>query len=102
MLTLIISIIAAIVSVYVFVTNSPEKRNRWQLKIPVHLFVGAGLMWMVDIAVLIADEGFDVIFEQTAEEIIDDALLGLVITGSGIFVWFSGYLLHSRHKPEAV
>ena len=86
---LIISAIAAEISIFAYLMSS--RRKELKLNMPMYMFIGSTLMWLVDGFFCLA-EG-----EPFLDVSADDALLGLVIVVCAVAVWLAALAI-SRVK----
>lgn len=89
-MTLLITIIAALVSTIIWYQKAPAD----DLKISTLCFIfwGASLMWMVD-AVFEYQELQAAYFTPTVEAMINDAFLGVCVVTLGVGIWFVNLLI---------
>ncbi|MCR5600017.1 MAG: hypothetical protein K6G33_04665 [Ruminococcus sp.] len=83
-MTLLITIIAAVISTVVWYTNA----NARELKVGVllYMFWGASLMWLVDAVVEYIEVGAEY-FTPAAEDMLNDAFLGVSVVALALVVW---------------
>ena len=89
---LIISAIAAEISIFAYLMSS--RRKELKLNMPMYMFIGSTLMWLVDGFFCLA-EG-----EPFLDVSADDALLGLVIVVCAVAVWLAALAI-GRAKAGA-
>ncbi|MGN0262284.1 MAG: hypothetical protein ACI4B9_05510 [Eggerthellaceae bacterium] len=93
-MTLVITLLAAVVATLVWYAKTPD--TRYHIGTLALMYWGAALMWVVDgIACLIEGEAFIEIVDTAA--MIDDALLGAVVVVAGMAAWLI-YLLAKDPK----
>ena len=83
-MTLLITIIAALVSTIIWYTT--EKRDTYKLGTLSLMYWGASLMWFVDFV----NEYIEMraqYFEQDFADILNDSILGLTVVTIGLAVW---------------
>ena len=81
-MTLLITFFAAIISTIVWY-NSKVDRKLGSL---VLMYWGASLMWLVDAVVEYIEVGAE-FFTPAAEDMINDAFLGVSVVALGMFIW---------------
>ncbi|MBO4426739.1 MAG: hypothetical protein J5776_07000 [Clostridiales bacterium] len=81
-MTLLITFFAAIISTVVWY-NSKTDRKLGSL---VLMYWGASLMWLVDAVVEYIEVGAE-FFTPAAEDMINDAFLGVSVVALGMFIW---------------
>ena len=62
------------------------------LALPCLMFWGASLMWLVDAIVEYLEDGV-AIFEPTAEQLTNDAFLGVCVAVLGLAIWIVALLV---------
>lgn len=83
-MTLVITLLAAVVATLVWYVLLPNKS--YCVGALALMYWGAALMWVVDgIACLVEGEAFIEIVDKAA--MLDDALLGAIIVVAGLAVW---------------
>lgn len=83
-MTLLITIIAAIVATIVWYTN--ENRDTYKLGTLSLIFWGASLMWFMDFVFEYAELKADY-FVQEFADILNDSLLGVAVVALGLIAW---------------
>ena len=83
-MTLLITIIAAIIATVVWYTN--EQRDAYKLGTLSLMYWGASLMWFVDFVAEYTELKADY-FVQEIADILNDALLGLTVVAIGLVAW---------------
>lgn len=83
-MTLLITIIAAIVATIVWYTN--EQRDTYKLGTLSLIYWGASLMWLMDFVFEYAELKADY-FVQEFADILNDSLLGLAVVALGLIAW---------------
>ena len=89
-MTLLITVFAAVVSTLVWYTN--EKAKNMNIGILLYMFWGASLMWLVDSVVGYLEEGAD-FFVPAAEDMLNDAFLGISVVALALVVWVVSILV---------
>ena len=83
-MTLLITILAAIVATIVWYTN--EQRDTYKLGTLSLIFWGASLMWLMDFVFEYAELKADY-FVQEFADILNDSLLGVAVVALGLIAW---------------
>ena len=83
-MTLLITIIAAVISTIVWYTN--EKRDTYKLGTLSLIYWGASLMWFMDFVFEYAELRTDY-FNQAFADILNDSLLGVAVVTLGLVAW---------------
>ena len=83
-MTLLITIIAAIIATVVWYQHGAE--SRMLLHVPCFLFWGAALMWMIDAVFEYAELGAEY-FAPAPLDMLNDAYLGLSVVALGLIIW---------------
>ena len=83
-MTLLITIIAAIVATVVWYAN--ENRDTYKLGTLSLIYWGASLMWLMDFVFEYAELKADY-FNQEFADILNDSLLGLAVVALGLIAW---------------
>ena len=83
-MTLLITIIAAVVATIVWYTN--EKRDTYKLGTLSLIYWGASLMWFMDFVFEYAELRTEY-FSQEFADILNDSLLGLAVVTLGLVAW---------------
>ena len=89
-MTLLITVFAAVVSTLVWYTN--EKARNMKIGMLLYMFWGASLMWLVDSVVGYLEEGAD-FFVPAAEDMLNDAFLGVSVVALALVVWVVAVLI---------
>ena len=89
-MTLLITVFAAVVSTLVWYTN--EKARNMKIGMLLYMFWGASLMWLVDSVVGYLEEGAD-FFMPAAEDMLNDAFLGVSVVALALVVWVVAVLI---------
>ena len=89
-MTLLITVFAAVVSTLVWYTN--EKARNMKIGMLLYMFWGASLMWLVDSVVGYLEEGAD-FFMPAAEDMLNDAFLGISVVALALVVWVVAVLI---------
>lgn len=83
-MTLLITIIAAIVATVVWYAN--ENRDTYKLGTLSLMYWGASLMWFMDFVAEYSEMRADY-FVQEFADILNDALLGVTVVAIGLIAW---------------
>lgn len=83
-MTLLISVLAAVVSTVVWYLHAPE--DPLHVRVLCWLFWGASLMWLVDGVFSYLEEG-TVIFTPDLETLVNDLFLGLCVAALALVLW---------------
>ncbi|MBQ9227401.1 MAG: hypothetical protein IJ168_01110 [Eubacterium sp.] len=83
-MTLLLTIIAAIVATVVWYTN--EQRDTYRLGTLSLIYWGASLMWLMDFVFEYAELKTEY-FTQEFADILNDALLGVAVIALGLIAW---------------
>ena len=83
-MTLLITIIAAIIATIVWYTN--EQRDTYKLGTLSLIYWGASLMWFMDFVFEYAELKAEY-FNQAIGDIINDSLLGIAVVALGLVAW---------------
>lgn len=83
-MTLLITIIAAVIATIIWYTNS--QRDTYKLGTLSLIYWGASLMWMMDFVFEYAQLKADY-FVQEFTDILNDSLLGLAVVTLGLVAW---------------
>lgn len=89
-MTLVIALLAAVVSTAVWYVNATAR----QLKVGLlcYLFWGASLMWLVDAVAEYMSVGTE-IFEPAADALLNDAFLGISVVALALVIWIAYVLI---------
>lgn len=90
MSTLLLTALAAFI-VWLLSRND-QTQKKWNLSLLNYMFVGASLMWCVDVFFEFRELGLAYFDEQTLDAIKDDSYLGLTVIFAGILVWMLSLL----------
>lgn len=82
-MTLLITVVAAVVATAYWYTR---KDDTMQIGILCFLYWGASIMWFVDAIFEYAELGADY-FAPAAEDMLNDAFLGLSVVVLGLVIW---------------
>lgn len=87
-MTLLISLLAAVVSTVLWYCTAGTERPKHDMKISVlcWMYWGASLMWMVD-AVFAYAEDHEAFFRPSGAEMLNDLYLGLSVVVLGLVIW---------------
>ena len=88
-MTLLITVVAAVIATACWYTR---KDNTMQLGILCCLYWGASIMWLVDAIFEYAELGADY-FAPAAEDMLNDAFLGLSVVALGLVIWIVRLLI---------
>ena len=94
-MTLLITVIAAIISTLVWYTN--EKARKLNIGILLYMFWGASLMWLVDAVVEYIDVREEY-FTPAASDMLNDSFLGLSVVALALVVWVVSILVKDPLK----
>lgn len=83
-MTLLITIIAAVIATIIWYTNS--QRDTYKLGTLSLIYWGASLMWMMDFVFEYAQLKADY-FVQEFADILNDSILGLAVVTLGLVAW---------------
>lgn len=83
-MTLLITIIAAVVATIVWYVN--ENRDAYKLGTLSFIYWGASLMWLMDFVAEYKELGADY-FAWELADILNDALLGVSVVALGLVAW---------------
>ena len=83
-MTLLITIIAAVISTVIWYTNS--KARELKIGVLLYMFWGASLMWLVDAVVEYLEVGAEY-FEPAAKDMLNDTFLGISVITLALVVW---------------
>lgn len=83
-MTLLITVIAAVVATTVWYMN--EKRDEYKLGVPALIYWGASLMWFIDFVAEYIEMRTDY-FNQALSDILNDSILGVTAVTIGLVVW---------------
>ena len=83
-MTLLITIIAAIIATIIWYVN--EKRDTYRLGTLSLIYWGASLMWFMDFVFEYAELKADY-FNQEYADILNDSLLGFAVVALGLIAW---------------
>ena len=89
-MTLLITIIAAVISTTVWYTS--EKARKHNVSLLCFMYWGASLMWLVDAVVEYMEAGAEY-FLPAGADMINDGFLGLSVTAFGMVIWLVSLLL---------
>lgn len=89
-MTLLITIIAAVISTAVWYTS--EKARKHNVSLLCFMYWGASLMWLVDAVVEYMEAGAEY-FLPAGADMINDGFLGLSVTVFGMIIWVVSLLL---------
>ena len=93
-MTLLICLIAAVISTVIWYKNAPE--SKMKLGLLCWMYWGASLMWMVD-AIAEYIELREEYFAPAAMDMLNDAFLGLSVVVFGMVIWIVVVLVTDPH-----
>ena len=88
-MTLLITVFAAIICTVIWYKNLPK--NELRVSFLCLMYWGASLMWLVDAVVEYLEIGSE-FFTPAAEDMLNDAFLGVSVVALGLVIWLV-YLL---------
>ena len=91
-MTLLIAVMAAIVSTIVWYTY--ENRAQMQLGFLSLMFWGASIMWFVDAVFEYVELGAEEYFVPTGADMLNDMFLGLSVVAFGLIIWLVKLLIN--------
>ena len=83
-MTLLITMITAVISTVIWYTNS--KARELKIGVLLYMFWGASLMWLVDAVVEYLEVGSEY-FEPAAKDMLNDTFLGISVITLALVVW---------------
>ncbi len=83
-MTLLISVFAAVICTAIWYKHAPQ--SKMLVSVLCWIYWGASIMWLVDAIFEYVQEG-TAYFQQSAEEMLNDAFLGLSVVALGLIVW---------------
>ena len=89
-MTLLITIIAAVISTAIWYTS--EKARKHNVSMLCFMYWGASLMWLVDAAVEYMVMGAEY-FLPAAADMVNDGFLGLSVAAFGMVIWLVSLLI---------
>ena len=89
-MTLLITIIAAVISTAVWYTS--EKARKHNVRLLCFMYWGASLMWLVDAVVEYMEMGAE-FFLPAGADMINDGFLGLSVAAFGMIIWLVSLLI---------
>ena len=89
-MTLLLTILAAVTVTIIW--YSSEKARELKISTLVFMFWGASLMWLVD-AVVEFIEIRDAYFTPAAEDMLNDAFLGVSVIALALVIWIVTFLI---------
>ena len=89
-MTLLISVIAAVVSTAVWYKHAQD--NRMMLGVLPWLFWGASIMWLVDAIFEFSELGAEY-FTPAPADLLNDLFLGLSVVALGLVIWIVALLV---------
>ena len=97
-MTLLITILAAVVTTLIW--YSSEKARELRISTLVFMFWGASLMWFVDAVVEFIEIRAEY-FTPAAEDMLNDAFLGVSVTALALVIWVVTLLIKDPKKVIA-
>lgn len=97
-MTLLITIIAAVVVTVIWYTN--EKAREMKVGLLCYMFWGASIMWLVD-AITEYIELREAYFTPALEDMVNDSFLGLSVIAFALIVWVVYLLIKDPKKVIA-
>lgn len=94
-MTLLLTILAAVVATVVWYTDS--KRKEHKLVALCYMYWGASIMWFVDFVFEYAELKADY-FTQAPADILNDSLLGLSVIILALVIWLVIFLVSDPKK----
>lgn len=89
-MTLLITIIAAVISTTVWYTS--EKARKHNVSLLCFMYWGASLMWLVDAVAEYMEMGAEY-FLPAAADMVNDGFLGLSVAAFGMVIWLVSLLI---------
>lgn len=89
-MTLLITIIAAVISTAIWYTS--EKARKHNVSLLCFMYWGASLMWLVDAVVEYMEAGAEY-FIPAGADMINDGFLGLSVAAFGMVIWLVSLLI---------
>lgn len=83
-MTLLITVIAAVISTVIWYSSA--KARELKTGVLLYMFWGASLMWLVDAVVEYIEVGAEY-FEPAAKDMLNDAFLGISVVALALVVW---------------
>jgi hypothetical protein len=97
-MTLLITILAAVVTTLIW--YSSEKARELRISTLVFMFWGASLMWFVDAVVEFAEIRAEY-FTPAAEDMLNDAFLGISVIALALVIWVVTLLIKDPKRVIA-
>ena len=97
-MTLLITILAAVVTTLIW--YSSEKARELRISTLVFMFWGASLMWFVDAVVEFAEIRTEY-FTPAAEDMLNDAFLGISVIALALVIWVVTLLIKDPKRVIA-
>lgn len=94
-MTLLITVIAAVVSTVIW--YSSEKARKLKAGLLVYMFWGASLMWLVDAVVEYLEVGADY-FAPAASDMLNDTFLGFSVIALALVIWSLYFLIKDPNQ----
>lgn len=89
-MTLLITIIAAVISTAIWYTS--ERARKHNVSLLCFMYWGASLMWLVDAVVEYMEAGAEY-FLPAGADMINDGFLGLSVAAFGMVIWLVSLLI---------
>lgn len=89
-MTLLITIIAAVISTAIWYTS--ERARKHNVSLLCFMYWGASLMWLVDAVAEYMEAGAEY-FLPAGADMINDGFLGLSVTVFGMIIWLVSLLI---------
>ena len=90
-MTLLLAVIAAVVSTFIWYKNAPE--DLYRIRTMCFMFWGASLMWLVDAIMEYVEMGVSY-FSPEPLDMLNDAFLGFSVIALGLVVWIVDLIVH--------
>ncbi len=95
-MTLMITVLAAVISTVIWARSSAGTRKK--VLVLCLIYWGASLMWLVDAVFALVQVGADEFFHPAREEMVSNLLLGICVVALGAAVWAVYLLVKQREK----
>jgi hypothetical protein len=83
-MTLVLTVIAAIITTIIWYKNSQSKMMIGTLSL---MYWGASIMWLIDAIFEYAEMGAEEFFNQPMSSVLNDMLLGICVVVLGLLIW---------------
>lgn len=97
-MTLLLTLLAALAATAAYAFSPAARRMRVSLL--CEIYWGAGIMWIVDMAIAYAEEGA-AYAQSVVEEAGSEALLGLAVIVLGLAIWAVALMIRRDAVPAA-